>query len=131
MSFAPLFVMMDVVKKERRVGSARRGWGRRRGGKRAQKTRLTFVALFFAPASEHSHVADSVVDRRALDTIEHVAAVAHILDNILNSFTTFSHNDRPPEPLDFSILLSLFAPSEAALKRLLRTAFALNLALHV
>lgn len=117
MSFAPLFAMMGVVKKERRVGSARRGWGRRRGGKRAQKTRLTFVALFFAPASEHSHVADSVVDRRALDTIEHVAAVAHILD--------------PPEPLDFSFLLFLFSPSEAALKRLLRTAFALNLALHV
>lgn len=89
------------------------------------------MALFFVPASEHSHVADSVVDRRALDTIEHVAAVAHILDNILNSFTTFSHNDRPPEPLDFSFLLSLFTPSEAALKRLLRTAFALNLALHV
>lgn len=131
MSFAPLFAMMGVVKKERRVGSALRGWRRRRGGMRAQKTRLTFVALFFAPASEHSHVADSVVDRRALDTIEHVAAVAHILDNILNSFTTFSHYDRPPEPLDFSFLLSLFAPSEAALKRLLRTAFALNLALHV
>lgn len=57
MSFAPLFVMMDVVKKERRVGSARRGWGRRRGGKRAQKTRLTWW-LYFSP-SEHSHVADS------------------------------------------------------------------------
>lgn len=90
MSFAPLFAMMGVVKKERRVGSALRGWGRRRGGKRAQKIRLTWW-LYFSPlpVSEHSHVADSVVDRRALDTIEHVAAVAHILDNILTSFPTF------------------------------------------
>lgn len=128
MSFAPLFAMMGVVKKERRVGSARRGWGRRRGGKRAQKTRLTWW-LYFSPLPVST--ATWPIDRRALDTIEHVAAVAHILDNILNSFTTFSHYDRPPEPLDFNFLLSLFAPSEAALKRLLRTAFALNLALHV
>lgn len=48
MSFAPLFAMMGVVKKERRVGSALRGWGRRRGGKRAQKIRLTWW-LYFSP----------------------------------------------------------------------------------
>lgn len=46
MSFAPLFAMMGVVKKERRVGSALRGWGRRRGGKCAQKTRLTWWLYF-------------------------------------------------------------------------------------
>lgn len=88
MSFAPLFAMMGVVKKERRVGSARRGWGRRRGGKRAQKTRLTWWLYFSSlPVSTATWPIQSWTDARYSN--DHVAAVAHILDNILTSFPTF------------------------------------------